>query len=477
MLQREKSDLIDEVLDLRRRLAAMEAAEARRTQILTSLNQDLAGREALLQQILDASSVAIFLVDMDGCITQANQRMAEMFGCSLETLVGNEYVSLIHPNEREIGRQNMMALLASAIPAVDLDRLYWRTDHSEFWGHLTGRRFFDAEGVERGLVGVIADISQRKNIEEKLQRQNTMLSAIVENFPGAISVFDADFRLAAHNKLFKQLLDLPDSLLTKPNLSFEDLIRFNAERGEYGPGDSEQQVAAIVARAHDFQPHKLERVRANGVALEIRGMPMPDGGFVTIYIDITERKHMEDQVRQLAFYDPLTKLPNRRLFSDRLIQTMAASKRSGSYGALMFIDLDNFKPLNDSQGHEVGDLLLIEVAQRLRSCVREIDTVARFGGDEFVVVITDLDLEKNESTAEASSIAEKICATLAKPYRLEIAPEGRTASVIEHRCTASIGVTLFRAQEASQDDVLKRADTAMYKAKEAGRNTIRFNTD
>lgn len=190
--------------------------------------------------------------------------------------------------------------------------------------------------------------------------------------------------------------------------------------------------------------------------------------------DITERKRMEHQVHQMAFYDELTLLPNRRLLDDRLAQTMAASKRSGRYGALLFLDLDNLKLLNDKHGHKVGDLLLIEAADRLRGCVREMDTVARFGGDEFVVIISKLDTDKSESTIQARIIAEKICAAVAKPYTLGIQHEGKTETTIEHHCTASIGVVLFLEHRASKDDILKWADSAMHKAKRAGRNTIRF---
>ena len=330
-------------------------------------------------------------------------------------------------------------------------------------------------GNQSGFVTTYTDITEQKNNEEKLQRQNHVLSTIIENFPGAVSVFGADLRLVASNDQFKELLELPDVLFDKPELYFEDLIRYNAKRGEYGPGDPEQQVAEIVARARNFQPHSIERVRPNGMALEIRGMPLPDGGFVTIYIDITERKQMEDQVHQMAFYDTLTRLPNRRLLDDRLRQSMAASKRSACYGALMFLDLDNFKPLNDLHGHAVGDLLLIEAAERLRACVREVDTVARFGGDEFVVMIGDLDVDKSESMAQARLIAEKIRVTLSAPYLLTIRHEGKAETTVEHHCTASIGVALFINHEASQDDILKWADSAMYEAKEAGRNLVRFH--
>jgi diguanylate cyclase (GGDEF)-like protein len=190
--------------------------------------------------------------------------------------------------------------------------------------------------------------------------------------------------------------------------------------------------------------------------------------------DITERKRAEVTIRELAFYDSLTKLPNRHLLNDRLSQAMATCTRSGCYGAVMFLDLDNFKPLNDMHGHAVGDLLLVEVAERLRNGVRKIDTVSRFGGDEFVVVINGLDEERTESTAQAGFIAEKIRRTLSEPYQLTVKHGGKADTTIEHHCTVSVGVALFLNHESSQDDILKWADAAMYQAKDAGRNSIRF---
>ena len=187
-----------------------------------------------------------------------------------------------------------------------------------------------------------------------------------------------------------------------------------------------------------------------------------------------EHKQMGDQVRQLAFYDMLTQLPNRYLLNDRLSQTIAASKRSGCHSALMFLDLDNFKPLNDTHGHVVGDLLLNEAADRLKSCVREMDTIARFGGDEFVVILSELHTDKAKATALAESVAEKIRGVLSEPYQLTIRREGKTDAAIEHHCTASIGVVVFVNHESNQDDILKWADMSMYQAKNAGRNAIRF---
>lgn len=197
---------------------------------------------------------------------------------------------------------------------------------------------------------------------------------------------------------------------------------------------------------------------------------------ICISKDITERKRIDETIKQLAYHDSLTHLPNRRLLNDRLRQAMAFSSRSKNYGALMFLDLDNFKPLNDAYGHEAGDLLLIEVADRLKRCVREMDTVARFGGDEFVVMMSELDMDKENTTSKAEAIAEEIRMALSRPYRIAIKGETEVdTATIEHRCTASIGVTLFVGNESSYEDLLKWADDAMYQAKAAGRNLIRFH--
>ena len=185
---------------------------------------------------------------------------------------------------------------------------------------------------------------------------------------------------------------------------------------------------------------------------------------------VISRHRSEAQIRSLAYFDVLTQLPNRRTLDDRLGQAMALSKRSGRFGALMFVDLDNFKPLNDRHGHAVGDQLLIEVARRVVACVREMDTVARFGGDEFVIIVGELDESRDASTAQALSVAEKVRSHIAEPFRLN----GKDGESIEHRCTASIGVVLFLNHEATLDDILKHADEAMYRAKDGGRDCVCF---
>lgn len=249
-------------------------------------------------------------------------------------------------------------------------------------------------------------------------------------------------------------------------------------------GVSEEQWARHRADIEAHRPfRKFEyalRTRYGGLMhVSASGEPIFDErgifkGYRGIGRDITESKLAEERIQSVAHHDALTGLPNRLLFKDRLTQAMATGKRSGCFSALMFLDLDNFKPLNDTHGHAAGDLLLIEAAKRLKSCVRETDTVARFGGDEFVVMIVELSVDQADSRKQAGVIAEKIRAVLARPYALKIQRNGELPATVGHRCTVSVGVALFGRDDLSQNEILKWADTAMYQAKAAGRNLIRF---
>lgn len=192
-------------------------------------------------------------------------------------------------------------------------------------------------------------------------------------------------------------------------------------------------------------------------------------GVITNYVatltDITMSRAAAEEIQLLAFYDPLTRLPNRRLLMDRLRQAVSSCVRSKRNAALLFIDLDNFKSLNDSMGHDIGDLLLQQVAQRTESCVREGDTVARLGGDEFVVMLENLSKEPLEAAAQTEAVGEKILNALREPYQL---------ASYRHHNTPSIGITLFNGQDSGIDELFKQADIAMYQAKKSGRNALRF---
>jgi diguanylate cyclase (GGDEF)-like protein/PAS domain S-box-containing protein len=206
-----------------------------------------------------------------------------------------------------------------------------------------------------------------------------------------------------------------------------------------------------------------------------------DAGHPTHYLgtltDISERKSVENELRSLAFYDPLTRLPNRRLLLDRLQKAMTAGTRSGMAGAVMLLDLDNFKTLNDSLGHDIGDQVLIETARRMESAVRQGDTVARMGGDEFVVMLEGLDTE-GLAAVQAESVARKILAALSRTHTLTYhesrSSEQNPQKAIEYRCTSSIGIAIFLGEQDSVAALLKKADLAMYQSKAAGRNSVSF---
>ncbi len=249
------------------------------------------------------------------------------------------------------------------------------------------------------------------------------------------------------------------------------------------PDDRERNRALfepLIQRNKDFCRHEIRYLHKSGgfrwvevfarLTQDESGSAIGTSGTLS---DITERKATAEEIYSLAFYDPLTNLPNRRLMQDRLMQRLIVSARDNRHGALMLIDIDNFKVLNDTLGHDVGDQLLVEAARRLRSCVRESDTVARLGGDEFVVILDDLD-EGDWAVTQTEAVAEKIQAQIALPYILNVIANDIEQIQHSYHCTSSIGITLFHDQSNSIKELMRRADTAMYQAKAAGRNTLRF---
>ncbi len=245
------------------------------------------------------------------------------------------------------------------------------------------------------------------------------------------------------------------------------------ETGAHGLSDAQWAEHRRVLDSHQtFRNFEMQRPDGQGSVTwtSISGMPVFDDegvfrGYRGIGRDITEQKRNEDESQRMAFYDALTGLPNRRLLLERLSQAMVTSARSHGQCALLFIDLDNFKDLNDTLGHDVGDQLLEKVANRLVTCIRQGDTVARFGGDEFVVMLEGLHTRLSQASDQVKTVGEKILATLNLPFDL---------SGNAHYSTPSIGITLFSGHGQSVDELLKRADLAMYQSKAAGRNTLRF---
>ncbi|MDO8293580.1 MAG: EAL domain-containing protein [Gallionella sp.] len=269
--------------------------------------------------------------------------------------------------------------------------------------------------------------------------------------------------------------------ILRVNQAFQDITGYTAEEvigrnpnilsAERKPKVFYEEMWATIFREGKWSGEVLDK-RKNGETypkwLTITAVTAPDGtltNYVGSFFDITERKKAEEDINRLAFFDPLTSLPNRRLLLDRLQHALATSARSGRHGAIMFIDLDNFKVINDTKGHDCGDLLLVEIARRLQSCVREGDTVARLGGDEFVVMLEDLGSQAEHAAVQAEEVGEKVRAVIDRPCLVK---------EYEFHSTASIGISLFVDRETTAEALLKYADIAMYQAKGAGRNIVRF---
>ena len=306
--------------------------------------------------------------------------------------------------------------------------------------------------------GYARDISKRKQMEDELR-----IAATTFDSQDAILITDRDANILRVNQAFQDMSGYnADELIGKnPRIIKSD--RHDAaflqtiKSALLNSGKWSGEIWACRKDGEDFPT----AVTITAVYDDHQQV----SNYVSVARDISDIKKTEQEIHQLAFYDHLTHLPNRRLLLERLQRTMAASARHGWHGALIFLDLDHFKTINDTQGHIMGDRLLIEAARRLLTCVREIDSVARLGGDEFVVVLEELSTHAQEAAAQTESIVEKIRDELSKPYDL---------NNYDYLSTASFGVNLFRGHQESVEDLLKHADIAMYQAKTSGRNAMRF---
>ncbi|MBI4985704.1 MAG: EAL domain-containing protein [Rhodocyclales bacterium] len=310
---------------------------------------------------------------------------------------------------------------------------------------------------------------QRRHDEAKRAQAEKRYRTLFEQSRDGILIVDPqDMRFVEFNSVAHEQLGYDRDEFAAMRLADIDAEAASAETARHLE-TVRTQGADTFETYHCHKDGSVRDVQVNMQMLVIDDQPV----LHCTFRDITERKAAVDRIRNLAFYDPLTGLPNRRLLLDRLHQAVVSSARSNRYGALMLLDMDDFKTLNDTLGHDVGDRFLVEVALRLQACVREGDTVARHGGDEFVVILEDI----NEDTLAAmhvESVAVKVLRALNQPYLLDLSLPGEIERTRNYHCTSSIGITLFRGSAVSVDELMKRADTAMYQSKAAGRNTLRF---
>lgn len=325
------------------------------------------------------------------------------------------------------------------------------------WVRTTCQPIFENGKVVR-LIGNLIDITERKQAEAELH-----LAAIAFESQEGMMITDANNVIMRVNYAFTQIT----------GYTAEEAIGQTPKLLKSGRHDAEfyKEMWNAIGTTGQWQGEVWDRHKNGDIYpkwLTISAVKDKNGkvtNYIGSHIDITERKANEDEIHRLAFYDSLTELPNRRLLQDRLFHAMSSSDRNGQNCALLFIDLDHFKIVNDSLGHIRGDQLLQRVADRLKSCVRQGDTVARLGGDEFVIMLEGLDGQAMHAASEAEYIGQKILVTLGQPYRLG------TSELIN---TPSIGITLFSGHQQIPNDLFKQADIAMYQAKSEGRNTLRF---
>ena len=427
---------------------------------------DLAQERTNLQVALASMSQGIFTTDPQGRVTVYNRRVLELLGLPESLMDARPTLPELTRFQSERGdfgpgyslvdRRGLDYIAHGA--TTQAPDVYWRTTVSG--------RTLEVRTPSRGdasMVRTFTDVSEFVRVENELRDSEARFRSLSDLSSDWYWEHDAEGR-------FVQLAG---------NLSVNGIPMSTVlgnTRWDIGARNMTEidwaAHRAVLAANQPFRDLELQRQRPDGTMhwISVSGVPVMDTngvlrGYRGVGRDISERKRVEGQIEQLAFYDVLTGLPNRRLLLDRLHRATLAAARAHSRAALFFIDLDNFKDLNDTLGHDIGDQLLVHVAQRLKGCVREADTVARFGGDEFVVLVEGLSVDTGQGSAEAALIASHIGTVLGKPF---------TLVDIIHHSTPSIGIVLFGHEPCTVDELLKQADLAMYQAKASGRNTQRF---
>lgn len=410
--------------------------------------------------------IGIVVADPDGTLWWANRAVTEILQRSREELVGASYVDLIHPEDLLEDGENLARVLAEGGANYTVNRRCIRGDGSIIPAQLDVSLVLDEHGEPRAFVAHVQDISERLEVLHELAEANEALhasqqrfAALVERSSDIICVIDANGEITYHSPAAERILGFPS--VTSLGLPFTSIVHPEDRAGlrqafedlllhPSGSGTAEVRMATATGRWRHVEIMATNRLADPAVA-----------GVVANVRDITERTEAASKITWQAFHDPLTGLPNRALLNDRLGQAVARARRASSRTALLFLDLDRFKLVNDSLGHEAGDLLLVEVARRLTATVRTADTVARLGGDEFVVLIEDVRDE------EVLALADRLAKVIAEPIAL---PQGMVNT------STSIGIA-FASDEEAAAHLLRDADTALYRAKEKGRNRFHVFTE
>ncbi len=459
-------------LDLLSRYLTSSAANLGFRQFLvTGSGRTLADAPSTLPEGVTGAALAEIppdaLIPINALPKLAATPLAEDFDLILRVPIAHTELSVITalPSSLLYGHITSRSFLyfASSVPLILLLAALWigrmrrRTERLEADVFASNRDRAELKDRNEALT---EEIARRRTLERQLRESEERYRTYIEHAPEGIFVSDNHGRLVDVNPSAcamvgytrAELLGMAIADLSSPDRVSE---HSNALRQVLSSGRHELEIG-------------LRRKDGADILANLRAILLPGGGLVMGFcVDITERKLAEERIHNLAYFDPLTGLPNRRLLLDRLRQSMVGGGRRREFGALMILDLDHFKDLNDTQGHEIGDRLLSEVARRLSASVRREDTVARLGGDEYVIVAGKLGNDEAAAALHAEQIAEELHRALNRPYALA---EGRSA----HHSSASIGVTLYRGQDLGVDLLLKQADVALYQAKNAGRNTIRF---
>ncbi|MGB7816604.1 MAG: PAS domain S-box protein [Methylotenera sp.] len=410
------------------------------------------------KDLYEFAPIGYLTISSHGLITQLNWRASAMLGLDRKNIIHKRFTQFI--DETDKGRWARMFLAMKELATgeeLSFDLKFTLHNGMTFIANLNCARMDDAD--EQSMLRVtLEDISMVKKSEAELR----VAATAFESHDG-LMITDADNKILKVNKAFSTITGYSDEEVVgkTPHMlasGRHDAAFFAAMWESLNKTGRWTGEIWNRRKSGDVYPENLTITAVKG-----------EKGVVTNYVatftDISMIKAAADEIQQLAFFDSLTHLPNRRLLMDRLKHALSASARNGRQGAVLFLDLDHFKVLNDSLGHDIGDLLLQQVAERLTTCVREGDTVARLGGDEYVVVLEDLSEQDLEAAAQTETIANKILAALNLPYQLD---------AHEHHITPSIGIAVFKNHSSTIEELLKQADIAMYQAKKAGRNTLRF---